>query len=334
MDGLVCKNTVISACVEGVTFSATGDDSNGCQTCSTCFTSVKSACTATSDTQCEPDMNYMIATDGICPTEYSPLTSLSECEQLAGQTVSQTAAGQIISDTVLSTYGFAYCASYYTPSETCFVYFSTNMLYYTNQDCGQVPDYDNRVDLVCKLACVDGSTFSATGDDSNGSCQTCTTCTTTEVAPCTATSDAQCAADPKYIIAQDGICPFGYLPLTSLSECQLLAGQTISETTAGQITSETTLLTYQFAACASYYTPPDTCSVKSDYIYYTDGDCGQVPDYDIMDGLVCKNTVISACVEGVTFSATGDDSNGYQTCSTCFTSVKSACTATSDTQCE
>ena len=82
---------------------------------------------------------YEIVLDGVCSSGYSPISSATECEAIAGQTVSNVDLGAFINSG---------CDRAWTPAGTCFVY-TDNDLRFANRDCGQTPKYQTHR-LVCK----------------------------------------------------------------------------------------------------------------------------------------------------------------------------------------
>ena len=84
---------------------------------------------------------YVIVLDGtgVCPNGYSPISNETECKALAGQ---------IVSDSNLSSFETSRCHDTMPPPQTCFAY-TDNKLYFVNNDCGQNPAYD-RHRIVCK----------------------------------------------------------------------------------------------------------------------------------------------------------------------------------------
>lgn len=86
-----------------------------------------------------------------------------------------------------------------------------------------------------------------------------------------------------YKIVLNGICPTGYSPLSSETECKALAGKTISNAVIGS---------FGFSGCLAQWTPPQTCFVYQYgthiwYPYFVNKECGQTSNY-ATHHLVCK----------------------------------------------
>ena len=93
---------------------------------------------------------YEIVLDGKCSCGYSPLSSETECEAIAGHTVSNIELG---------IFGHSGCHEAWTPSNTCFVW-TDNILRFANSDCGQTPVYQTHR-LDCKKQSNNFSYFDA-----------------------------------------------------------------------------------------------------------------------------------------------------------------------------
>ena len=94
------------------------------------------------------------------------------------------------------------------------------------------------------------------------------------------------------MLVDNGICPSGYTPLSSETECKGLAGQTVSRLMFPNKVSNTIVGSFGISACRQWWTPPQTCHVYGSHLYFVDKDCGQTTDttdYTIHH-LVCKKT--------------------------------------------
>ena len=84
-----------------------------------------------------------------------------------------------------------------------------------------------------------------------------------------------------YVIVLDGtgVCPKGYSPISSETECKALAGQSVSDTN---------LSSFETSGCRDEWTPPQTCfAYKDNKLYFVNNECGQNPAYD-RHRIVCK----------------------------------------------
>ena len=82
---------------------------------------------------------YEIVLDGKCSSGFSPISSATECQAIAGHTVSNIELG---------IFGASGCNEAWTPENTCFAW-TDNILRFANRDCGQNPAYQTHR-LVCK----------------------------------------------------------------------------------------------------------------------------------------------------------------------------------------
>ena len=83
-----------------------------------------------------------------------------------------------------------------------------------------------------------------------------------------------------YKLVLNGICPTGYSPLSSETECKALAGKTVSNTV---------IRSFGGSGCRAAWTPPQTCFVYQygSQPYFVNKECGQTKDY-AHHHLVCK----------------------------------------------
>ena len=85
------------------------------------------------------EARYEIVLDGNCSSGFSPVSSATECEAIAGHTVSNIDLGTFVESG---------CYEAWTPVNTCFAW-TDNRLRFANSDCGQTPVYQTHR-LVCK----------------------------------------------------------------------------------------------------------------------------------------------------------------------------------------